>query len=150
MQSGSSGTMANRTRGGPLEEFTARPRPRIAIGVDELAATRRFYEDTLGCRVLAERSQALLLDFFGCELEARLRGAEAAPAAVVGTLPRFGLVMGWDDWHRAVDHLNYVGVRYLEAPHFEARGEADERAEFCIADPSGNCLGFLAYRHPPG
>ena len=58
--------------------------------------------------------------------------------------------MGWEDWHRAVDHLNYVGVRYLEAPHFEARGATDERAEFCIADPSGNCLGFLAYRHPQG
>jgi extradiol dioxygenase family protein len=140
--------MANRTKGGPLDEFTARPRPRIAIAVHDLAAARQFYEDTLGCRVLGAPPQALLLDFFGCELEARLRPDGVAGAASTGLLPRFGLVMGWDDWHRAVDHLNYVGVRYLEAPHFAARGEAGERAEFCIADPSGNCLGFLAYRHP--
>lgn len=140
--------MASRTRGGPLEEFTARPRPRIAIAVRDLAASRLFYEDTLGCRVVAEREQALVLDFFGCELEARLPPGGVACAEAPSLLPRFGLVMAWDDWHRAVDHLNYVGVRYLEAPHFEARGEADERAEFCVADPSGNCLGFLAYRHP--
>jgi len=138
--------MGNKTpRGGPLEEFTSRPRPRIAIAVAELDATRAFYEDTLGCRVLSERADSLLFDFFGCELEAR-RGAGGTVAAAL--LPRFGLVMGWEDWHRAVDHLNYIGVRYLEAPRFEARGAADERAEFCIADPSGNCLGFLAYRHP--
>ena len=52
-------------RGGPLEEFTSRPRPRIAIAVAELDATRSFYEDTLGCRVLVERSDSLLFDFFG-------------------------------------------------------------------------------------
>jgi len=131
-------------KGGPLEEFTSRPRPRIAIAVAELEATRSFYEDTLGCRVLGERSDSLLFDFFGCELEARRRTESAAATSL---LPRFGLVMGWEDWHRAVDHLNYIGVRYLQTPRFEARGEADERAEFCIADPSGNCLGFPAYRH---
>jgi extradiol dioxygenase family protein len=138
--------MGNKTsRGGPLEEFTSRPRPRIAIAVVDLDATRAFYEDTLGCRVIAARDDSLLFDFFGCELEAR-RGAGGTGVAAL--LPRFGLVMGWEDWHRAVDHLNYIGVRYLETPRFEARGAADERAEFCIADPSGNCLGFLAYRHP--
>ena len=131
-------------KGGPLEEFTTRPRPRIAIGVHDLAVTRRFYEDTLGCRVLDERGDGLTIDFFGCELDARLVARDGAP--VPQSLPRFGLVMAWEDWHRAVDHLNYIGVRYLEAPRFEARGSADERAEFCIADPSGNCLGFAAWR----
>jgi extradiol dioxygenase family protein len=138
--------MGNKTsRGGPLEEFTSRPRPRIAIAAVDLDATRTFYEDTLGCRVLAARDDSLLFDFFGCELEARRSAGDALATAL---LPRFGLVMGWEDWHRAVDHLNYIGVRYLETPRFEGRGEPGERAEFCIADPGGNCLGFLAYRHP--
>jgi len=135
-------------KGGPLEEFTARPRPRIAIAVDDLAATRGFYEDTLGCRLLAERGDSLLFDFFGCELEARRGGLSPAGESAATLLPRFGLVMGWEDWHRAVDHLNYIGVRYLQTPQFEARGAPDERAEFCIADPGGNCLSFLAYRDP--
>ena len=131
-------------KGGPLEEFTSQPRPCIAIAVHDLAVTRRFYEDTLGCRVVDERATGLTIDFFGCELDARLVARDGAQATQL--LPRFGLVMGWEDWHRAVDHLNYIGVRYLEAPRFDARGTPDERAEFCIADPSGNCLGFAAWR----
>lgn len=135
---------SNTPKGGPLEEFTSRPRPRIAIAAHDLAVTRRFYEDTLGCRTVDERADGLSIDFFGCELDVRLvaRDGTATPQS----LPRFGLVMAWEDWHRAVDHLNYIGVRYLEAPRFDARGTPDERAEFCIADPSGNCLGFAAWR----
>ena len=131
-------------KGGPLEEFTSQPRPCIAIAAHDLAVTRRFYEDTLGCRVVDERPTGLTIDFFGCELDVRLVARDSAQ--VLHSLPRFGLVMGWEDWHRAVDHLNYIGVRYLEAPRFEARGTPDERAEFCIADPGGNCLGFVAWR----
>ena len=135
---------SNTGKGGPLDEFTTRPRPRIAIAVHDLATTRRFYEETLGCRVVGERGDGLTIDFFGCELDARL--VPAGEPTNPQRLPRFGLVMGWEDWHRAVDHLNYIGVRYLEAPCFDARGTPDERAEFCIADPSGNCLGFAAWR----
>ena len=32
------------------------------------------------------------------------------------------------------------------ARRYGARGAPDERAEFCIADPSGNCLGIAAWR----
>ncbi len=135
---------SNRTKGGPLEEFTARPSLRVAIAVHDLTAAQRFYEDTLGCRVREVRPDGLTIDFFGCELDARLVAADGVSSA--RTLPRFGLLMSWEDWHRAVDHLNYIGVRYLETPHFEARGTPDERAEFCIADPSGNCLGFATRR----
>lgn len=143
---------SKRASGGPLEEFTSRPRLHVVLPVRDLAAARLFYEDVLGCRVEREQADALVLDFFGCLVTAH-RVEEPPPASgpVVRQgeadipLPSIGLVMGWEDWHRAVDHLDYIGAGYRVAPRVE-RAEGEEHASFVLADPSGNCLSFTACR----
>ena len=56
--------------------------------------------------------------------------------------------MGWDDWHRAVDHMNYIGVAFRVAPQVRFEGETGEQATFFLEDPAGNCLEFKAFRQP--
>jgi uncharacterized protein len=134
---------------GPLAEFTSRPSFQLAIPALELATLRVFYVDVLGSKIEREDSDSLELSFFGGSL--RAFRVESMPVLVTGRrggkaipVPHFGLVMSWEDWHRAVDHLNYVGITYRMPPTTLITPEGSTEAWFAIADPSGNCLAFSA------
>lgn len=136
---------------GPLAEFTRRPVFQLAVPARDLAAMRRFYVDVLGSRVERETGDWLEFSFFGGRLIAY--HVTQAPDSVAGArggkpfpVPSFGLVMGWEDWHRAVDHLSYVGIAYHQAPATITNEEGQVEAWFAIADPGGNILTFGAVR----
>lgn len=138
---------------GSLAEFTTKPVFQLAIPVRDLAATRVFYGDVLGCAAIRSDTYSIDFNFFGYPLSAQL--AEEAhgrvdsgvidPSATL--LPRFGLIIGWEDWHRAVDHLNYIGVGFKVPPQVHAKGLPAEYASFSLQDPSGNCLEFKAFKN---
>lgn len=136
---------------GPLAEFTSRPVFQLAVPARDLAAMRRFYVDVLGSRVEREDPAWLEFSFFGGRLIAYQ--VERLPEGVAGArggrpfpVPSFGLVMGWEDWHRAIDHLSYVGIRYHQAPATITHADGQAEAWFAIADPGGNILTFGAVR----
>jgi len=56
--------------------------------------------------------------------------------------------MDWEDWHRAVDHMTYIGVEFRVQPHVRFKDKVGEQATFFLADPSGNCLEFKAFKQP--
>ena len=60
--------MVNKPASGPLEEFTKRPLLRVALWCADLAAARRFYEETLGSRLVSQEADLLVFDFFGGRL----------------------------------------------------------------------------------
>jgi len=137
--------MANRSSSGPLDEFTRRPAMRIVVSCPDLPAARRFYEETLGCRIAQASDEVLIFEFFGGKLYVQRGDGPAAQGMTTG-IAEFGLEMGWEDWHRAVDHLNYIGVRYAAPPSFSGRGTPQEAAHFSMEDPGGNRLGFTSSR----
>lgn len=135
-----------------VEEFRQRPLFHLAFRVDDLATTRNFYVDVLGCRVGRESATWIDFDFFGYQITAHCLGADvAAPTNSVDghdiPIPHFGLIMSWEDWHRAVDHMNYIGVRFRVAPHIRFKDGPGEQATFFLEDPSGNCLEFKAFKN---
>ena len=141
--------MGNRNLKGPLDEFTRRPLLRVAVWCADLAAARVFYEDTLGSRLVSQEPDLLVFDFFGGRLYVQLDDAPSdasASAPANARKPEIGLETGWEDWHRAVDHLNYVGVSYASPPTLRDRGTPQELAHFSIEDPGGNRLGFTSRR----
>ena len=146
--------MANKMSSvGPLEEFQGRPSFYLAFVVLDLETTRNFYVDVLGCRIGRSTESWMDLNFFGYQITAHLvpdRGPE-----VMNTIeghdipvPHFGLTMDWEDWHRAVDHMTYIGVNFRVEPHVRFKGQAGEQATFFVEDPSGNCLEFKAFKEP--
>jgi extradiol dioxygenase family protein len=136
-----------------LEEFTTRPVFHLAFPVTDLAAARAFYAGVLGCPVGRSSANWIDFNFFGYQISAHLVSAAPAPAGVSDVdgqaipVPHFGVIVGWEDWHRAVDHLTYVGIEFRVAPHVRFAGAAGEQATFFIRDPSGNVLEFKAFRN---
>ena len=124
----------------------------LAFPVADLAETRTFYRDLLGCRVGREAATWIDFDFFGHQLSAHLSPEAGCPAATnamdgdVVPVRHFGVILAWDDWQALAARLRAVGVQFLIEPHIRFAGQVGEQATLFFLDPSGNALEFKSFR----
>lgn len=138
---------------GPLEEFESRPSFHLAFPVTDLDAARDFYVDVLGCSEGRSSERWMDFNFFSFQITAHLVDAVSYQSSNMVDehdipIPHFGLIMSWEDWHRSVDHLGYIGVDFKVPPHIRFKDQVGEQATFFVVDPSGNCLEFKAFKNP--
>ena len=119
----------------------------LSICVADLTATRRFYEDLLGCRPGRTSPRAIDLSFFGHQLTCHLdpAGVRKADATTLNG-NHFGVILTPDEFHRLAPLLREAGVRFLIPAHVEREGTPGERWGMVVADPSGNAVELKAYR----
>lgn len=126
----------------------------LAFVVDDLAAARRFYGDTLGCEEGRSSQRWVDFDLFGHQIVAHLdpgRTPAAASNAVDGKdvpVPHFGVVLPWEEWKALSDRLRTHGVEFVIEPCIRFEGEVGEQATMFFRDPAGNALEFKAFRDP--
>jgi len=126
----------------------------LAIPVNNIETTRRFYTETIGCSVGREADRWIDFNFFGHQLSAHLK-PEATEAMQTNPVDgesvpvrHFGLILAWEEWHKLVNKLDQNAIEYLIKPTTRFAGEAGEQATFFINDPSGNALEFKAFKNP--
>ncbi len=126
----------------------------LAFPVRNLAATRAFYVDVLGCRTGRECAQWIDFDLHGHQISAHL-SPEACRAESVNEVDgdgvpvrHFGVVLAWDAWHAMAERLRASGNSFRIAPRIRFVGEVGEQATFFVEDPSGNALEFKSFRDP--
>jgi len=131
-----------------LDEFIVEPTIRIGIAVHDLTDALLFYTERLGCRILRELDEAVEVDFFGYLITLYLVEKRKSDCLeqVSAISPYVGLTVGWEDWHKAVDHLSYVGTNFKIESKIGSRDEDGEQAVLILEDPSGNVLKFVAFR----
>ena len=124
----------------------------LAIPVNDIETTRRFYTEVLGCSVGREAERWIDFNFFGHQVSAHVK-----PEAT-GTIPanpvdgesvpvrHFGLVLDWHTWHALVDKLDERSIKYLIKPTIRFKGQVGEQATLFIKDPSGNVLEFKSFK----
>lgn len=124
----------------------------LAIPVNDIETTRRFYTEVLGCTVGREAKRWIDFNFFGHQVSAHVKpdATDAMPTNPVDgenvPVRHFGLVLEWDTWHEFVEQLNKKSVEYLIKPTTRFKGQAGEQATFFISDPSGNALEFKSFK----
>lgn len=124
----------------------------LAFPVSDLAATRKFYEQTLGCSVGRTAERWIDFDFFGHQLSAHLRPEEVAQARtneVDGDnvpVRHFGAILKWEQWHELSERLQEMGISFIIEPHIRFKGEVGEQATMFLLDPSGNALEFKSFK----
>lgn len=130
-----------------------RPRFHLAFCVRDLAATRGFYRDLLGCPEGRSAPRWVDFDFFGHQISAHL----VDDLDVVATNPvdgdevparHFGVILDWVAFEDLRRRLEDDGVAFLIRPRVRFEGEIGEQATMFLTDPSGNALEFKAFRHP--
>ncbi len=137
---------------------TLHPAFHLAFPVVDIAATRRFYVEVLGCGVGRSAERWIDFDFHGHQLSAHLideRDARSATNPVDGDnvpVRHFGLILEWNAWHALRDRLRSQlaarGEAFLIEPHVRFQGEIGEQSTMFLVDPSGNALEFKSFRDP--
>lgn len=124
----------------------------LAIPVADLAASRHFYGQVLGCR--EGRSSDVWIDFdlMGHQLVvhqvAGWSGAAAGMNAVDGhdvPVPHFGVVLTPDQFDTLAARMTAAGAAFIHPPMTRFAGLAGEQKTMFFADPSGNALEFKAF-----
>jgi extradiol dioxygenase family protein len=125
----------------------------IAFPVDDLAAARTFYGQTLGCPEGRSAPDWIDFDLFGHQIVAhykpKAKGVdEIHHNAVDGhavPIPHFGVVLTMDQWQALADRLIAAGQKFEIEPYIRFKGEVGEQATMFFYDPAGNALEFKAF-----
>lgn len=127
-----------------------RPRFHLAFPVRDLAETRGFYGELMGCPEGRSAPDWVDFDFYGHQIVAHLCPPEtlAATHSVDGQavpVRHFGVILDLSQWRALVDRLTQARVDFLIAPTVRFQGQAGEQATMFVLDPSGNALEFKAF-----
>lgn len=130
----------------------SRPRFHLAFPVTDLAKTRAFYSDLLGCSEGRSAPRWVDFDFYGHQISAHLIEAahdDAGANPVDGDhvpIPHFGLILPWDQFFELAERLKDYHQEFVIGPRIRFEGQPGEQATLFVRDPSGNALEFKAFR----
>jgi extradiol dioxygenase family protein len=128
------------------------PRFHLAFPVKNLAETKNFYQDKLGCSVGRECQTWIDFDFFGHQITAHLNhklNDLSATNEVDGDhvpIRHFGVILDWSDWHELVAKLRAESISFIIEPHIRFQGQIGEQATLFFQDPSGNALELKSFK----
>jgi uncharacterized protein len=124
-----------------------------AFAVTDLASTRSFYRDLLGCREGRSTDTWVDFEFYGNQLSAHL--GQPTPPAALGhvenvdvPIPHFGALLEWEEFQKVAARLGGAGIAFLIPPSVRYVGLPAEQATMFFLDPSGNAIELKALRNP--
>ena len=119
----------------------------LAFPAYDVAATKRFYVDGLGCTLGRESSHAVTFGLAGHQLVAHLTTTPLPQQH--GIYPRhFGLVFSSkDSWQQFLEQAQAKKLSFYQQPRVRFPGTRIEHHTFFLEDPSGNLLEFKHYLH---
>ena len=123
----------------------------LAFPVKNLAESRRFYGEILGCEEGRSSDEWIDFNLFGHQIVAHL-APEAAGIrhrnevdADHVPVPHFGIVLSMDNFKQFAERLKTKGVEFIIEPKIRFAGEVGEQATMFFLDPSGNALEFKGF-----
>lgn len=119
----------------------------LAFPVADLANTKKFYVDGLGCTVGRQSPNSIILNLYGHQLVAHVTPEPLTPQK--GIYPRhFGLVFSQEqDWEALLNRAKQQQLTFYQQPKHRFPGEPLEHRTFFLQDPFYNLLEFKYYLH---
>ncbi|MCB0398654.1 MAG: VOC family protein [Winogradskyella sp.] len=124
----------------------------LAIPVNNLAACRDFYTNTLNFEEGRSSDHWVDYNFFGHQLVIHYKPKteeDAHTNSVDGKdvpVPHFGVVLSWEAFHDFADVLKSKNIKFIIEPYIRFEGQVGEQATMFFKDPSGNALEFKAFK----
>lgn len=125
----------------------------LAFLVRDLASTRRFYRDLLGCAEGRSTETWVDFDFFGNQISAHIgpmvettdRGQVDGIAV---PMPHFGAILGWAELEEVARTLEGSECTVIVPYRVRYPGQVGEQATVFVRDFSGNALELKAFKNP--
>jgi extradiol dioxygenase family protein len=123
----------------------------LAFPVRDIAETRQFYGELIGCAEGRSSANWVDFNFYGHQLVAHLAPEECgckATSAVDGhEVParHFGAIIPLAEWEALAARLRAANMEFVIEPYVRFKGEVGEQATMFFLDPSGNALEFKAF-----
>jgi extradiol dioxygenase family protein len=124
----------------------------LAVPVNDIAQSRAFYGDLLGCHEGRSTDHWVDFDLYGhqfvCHLDSTGQRQEALRNPVDGDavpVPHFGVILEMEDWKALRDRLRSGNIKFVVEPRIRFEGQTGEQATMFFTDPSGNALEFKAF-----
>lgn len=119
----------------------------LAFPVTDIAQTKAFYADGLGCEVGRESPSSIILNLYGHQIVAHVTHEPLTPQRTI--YPRhFGLVFTQEaDWENLLARAQEKKLNFREQPRRRFEGLPTEHRTFFLEDPFHNLLEFKFYCH---
>ncbi len=120
----------------------------LAFPVTDIAQTKAYYVDGLGCIPGRENPHALILNLYGHQLVAHI--TKEPLTSQRGIYPRhFGLIFTSEhDWGELLVKAQHRHLLFREEAKYRFVGSPLEHSTFFLEDPFYNLMEFKYYRHP--
>lgn len=118
----------------------------LAFPVKDIASTKAFYIDGLGCLAGRESNNSLIMSLYGHQLVAHV--VQESLETQRGIYPRhFGLVFySESNWMALLDKVHDKRLKFYQKPKVRFVDTPLEHRTFFLADHSGNILEFKHYK----
>jgi hypothetical protein len=119
----------------------------LAFPINDIAQTKQFYAEGLGCRVGRENANSVILNLYGHQLVAHMTHEPLVPQR--GVYPRhFGLVFpDRSDWTELLERSQRQALKFYQQPKQRYTDSPLEHCTFFLEDPFYNLLEFKFYVH---
>lgn len=122
-----------------------------AFKVKDIASTKRFYVEILGCKEGRFTDTWYDFDFFGHQLSAHISDQLleldycGQVDGVKVPIPHFGCLLTIDQFDRVQSQLEDANINFVVKPQTRYAGQVGEQKTMFILDFSGNPIEFKAY-----
>lgn len=119
----------------------------LAFPVTDIAQTKAFYADGLGCEIGRETPNSVILNLYGHQIVAHVTKEAVTPQK--GIYPRhFGLVFTSEaDWEALLERAKQKNLSFYQEAKRRFVGLPTEHRTFFLEDPFHNLLEFKYYSH---
>ncbi len=120
----------------------------LAFPVRDIASTKKFYIDDLGCLGGRETPRSVILSLYGHQLVAHVVDEPLTPQQ--GIYPRhFGLVFQSEaNWLALLERVHEKSIPFYQRPKVRFPDTPLEHRTFFLSDYSHNLLEFKYYKFP--
>ncbi|MGX5201074.1 VOC family protein [Aliikangiella sp. IMCC44632] len=125
-----------------------------AFKVKDLASTREFYINILGCKPGRASETWLDFDFFGHQLSAHV-SAKLPEADFCGLvdgikvpIPHFGCILNQEDFEKVIAQLKQHQTVFLIEPQVRYPNQVGEQQTAFFFDFSGNPIELKCFKNP--
>ena len=117
----------------------------LTVPCGDLEVAKKFYSETLGCRLDNSAQEWADVDFWGNELtlhasEHKMDSERHDVDMGNVSVPHFGVHLSRKDFDTLKNRLKENGAKYYDEPYLRFKGTKYEQETFFVKDPNENIL----------